>query len=365
MGRPLARIVPSEFGARFSVRTARRPLLAVVLLSAALVVAALLGTATGPMPIPWQDVAGTFLSYAGVDRWAPSERERLVIEQLRLPRVAAAMLTGMALAVSGATMQALFRNPMADPGLLGVSAGAAAGAVVAIAFGLRAASIWTVPATAFAGAMGAVLLVTLLGAAAGRGSMIGLLLAGIAVSSFLGAVMSVIVAVVPRDEELRGILYWLAGGFSGASWEHVRAVSVPIIVASAAICLFGRDLNLLMLGDETARSSGVEVMRVRFGLLGLAALATGSAVAVSGTIGFVGLIVPHAVRLVLGPDNRILLPGSCLTGAVFLLLADTFAKSVTQPAEIQVGMITALCGAPVFALLLLRQGRSSSLSNSF
>lgn len=341
-----------------------RAFLAVLVLLVGLWAAAVLGTATGPVPIPWQEVAGTFLGYAGVDRWAPSERDRLVIEQLRLPRVAAAMLTGMALAVSGAVMQAIFRNPMAEPGLLGVSAGASAGAVAAIAFGLRAASIWTVPTMAFLGAMAAVLAVTVLGTAAGRGSMTGLLLAGVALSSFLGAVVSVIVAVVPRDEELRGILYWLAGGFAGASWEYVRMVALPILVAAFVMCLFGRDLNLLALGDETARSSGVEVTRVRYGLLGLAALATGSAVAVSGTIGFVGLIVPHAVRLVLGSDNRVVLPVSCLAGAVFLLLADTAAKSVAQPAEIQVGMVTALFGAPVFALLLLRQGRRASFTNS-
>lgn len=360
MDRPLASLGHAEGEQGLALRNSRRLLVATLLLSVALIASAVLGAATGPMPIPWQEVAGTFLSYAGIDRWAPSERERLVIEQLRLPRVAAAVLTGMALATSGAVMQALFRNPMAEPGLLGVSAGASAGAVVAIAFGLRAASIWTVPAAAFLGAMVAVLLVTMLGAAAGRGSMIGLLLAGVALSSFLGAIVSVIIAVVPRDEELRGILYWLAGGFSGASWQYVRAVAVPILASTAAMCFFGRDLNLMVLGDETARSSGVEVTRVRFGLLAMASLATGSAVAVSGTIGFVGLIVPHGIRLLLGGDNRIVLPLSCLAGATFLLLADTVAKSVIHPAELQVGMITSLCGAPVFAILLIRNGRRST-----
>lgn len=334
-----------------------RLLLAASILAVLLIAAAVVSAAVGPYNIPLSHVAGIVLGYVGIDAWTYTRTEQLVVEQLRLPRVVIAALVGAALAVSGATMQALFRNPMADPGIIGVSSGAATGAVIALAFGLNTNVPWVLPGMAFAGALGASFLVYGIAVVGGRFSMATLLLAGVAVSAFLGAVISTILAMVPNDESLRGIVYWLAGGLAGSSWEYVRIVSVPIAGGVLVLMLYGRDLNLLLLGDDIARSSGVSVVRTRTLLLTLAAVVTGSAVAVSGTIGFVGLVIPHVLRLVLGPDHRILLPASALGGACFLLIADTIARLVVRPAELQVGMVTAFVGAPFFVLVLIRNKR--------
>jgi len=318
-------------------------------------VAAVMAVATGPLRIPPGHVVSVLAARAGVHLGEHEERERLVVERLRLPRVVLATLAGASLAAAGATMQALFRNPLADPGLLGVSSGAATGAVVAIASGLGAASLWWVCGSAFGGALGAVALVYLLGSPGGVPVPSSLLLAGVAVSAFLGSVTSVVIALVPPDEALRGILFWLAGGFSGASWAYARVVAVPIAAGLIVMGLAGRQLNLLTVSEEVAATSGVRVGRTRALLLGSATLVTAASVSVSGTIGFVGLVVPHLLRLVMGPDYRYLLPASMLAGAAVLVGADTVARTVVRPAELQVGMVTALVGAPVFAAILLRQ----------
>jgi len=334
-----------------------RLLAALSALSVLLVATSILSASIGPYNIPLSHVAGIGMSHVGIDFSSHTRTEQLVVEQLRLPRVVIAALVGMALAVAGATMQALFRNPMADPGIIGVSSGAATGAVVAIAFGLSTTLPWSLPAFAFVGALGASFLVYGIAMVGGRFSMATLLLAGVAVGAFLTAVISTILALVPNDENLRGIVYWLAGGLAGSSWAYVRLVSLPIVGGTLLLILYGRDLNLLLLGDDIARSSGVNVQRTRTLLLVAASVVTGSAVAVSGTIGFVGLVVPHVFRLILGPDHRLLLPASALGGACFLLLADTIARLVVRPAELQVGMVTAFVGAPFFVLLLIRNNR--------
>ena len=265
----------------------------------------------------------------------------------------------MALGVAGATMQGLFRNPMADPGIIGVSAGGAVGAVVAIATGLTGLFFLALPAFAFVGAMAATFLVYGIAAVGGRFSMATLLLAGVAVNAFLGAVVSAIIIVLPDNEALREILFWLAGGLDSRSWEHVR-ISAPLILGGVAvIVLMSRDLNLMMLGDDEARSMGVRVGLARPVLLAAAALATGAAVAVSGTIAFVGLVTPHVIRLVLGPDHRVLVPMSAAGGAVFVIVADTVARTIVQPAEFRVGVLTAFVGAPFFILLLIKNKRQA------
>ena len=266
-------------------------------------------------------------------------------------------LVGMALGVAGATMQGLFRNPMADPGIIGVSAGGAVGAVVAIATGITGLFFLALPAFAFIGALGASFLVYGIAAIGGRFSMATLLLAGVAVNAFLGAIVSAIIILLPDNGALREILFWLAGGLDSRSWEHVR-ISAPLILAgTAVIAIMARDLNLLTLGDDEARSMGLRVGVTRITLLGAAALVTGSAVAVSGTIAFVGLVTPHILRLVLGPDHRVLVPMSALGGAAFVILADTVARSVIQPAELPVSIITAFVGAPFFIFLLIKNKR--------
>lgn len=311
----------------------------------------------GAFGISLESVTSVFLGFAGIEFGSATRTEQLVIEQLRLPRLLVGALVGMGLGVAGATMQALFRNPMADPGIIGVSAGAATGAVVALAFKLTGWFPFALQAFAFTGAIGAAFLVYGIALVGGRFSMATLLLAGIAISAFLSAVMSTVILMVPDEENLRGIVYWLAGGLSGSGWEYVRVAAMPILLGVGVITVFARDLNLLLLGDEIARSTGVPVDWLRPILLTVAAIITGAAVAVSGTIAFVGLVVPHVVRLIVGPDHRVLIPASALAGALFVVLADTVARLAVRPAELQVGMVTAFIGAPFFLALLLRNQR--------
>lgn len=252
-------------------------------------------------------------------------------------------------------MQGLFRNPLADPGIIGVSAGGALGAVIAIATGLAAISTLYLPLFAFTGAAGAMVLVFVV-AMAGRGrmSMASLLLTGVAVSSLLGAITSAIIILTSQLEAQRQMVFWLAGGLEAARWDTVRIV-LPIVAAGFIVILaFGRDLNLLLVGDDEAKSLGVRTGLVRSALITAAALLTGTAVAFSGTIAFVGLVVPHSIRMIAGPDHRALLPLSALGGGLFLLIADTLARNIAHPVEIRVGIITALFGAPFFLFLLIK-----------
>ena len=356
----LSRVVglPTLRGYRQSSVTAR---LAVgfSFLLALVLAAALVSLSLGPVNIPASHVASIVLSLLGLDFVDFSRTEQLVIEQIRLPRIVVGASVGMALGVAGATMQGLFRNPMADPGIIGVSAGGAVGAVVAIATGMTGLFFLALPAFAFVGAMAATFLVYGIAAVGGRFSMATLLLAGVAVNAFLGAVVSAIIILLPDNEALREILFWLVGGLDSRSWEHVR-ISAPLILGGVAVVvLMARDLNLMMLGDDEARSMGVRVGLARPGLLAAAALATGAAVAVSGTIAFVGLVTPHVIRLVLGPDHRVLVPMSAAGGAVFVIVADTVARTIVQPAEFRVGVLTAFVGAPFFILLLIKNKRQA------
>ncbi len=321
--------------------------------------AAIASLALGPLGIPVSHVAAIVLDRVGIDVADFTITEKLVVEQLRAPRILVGGLVGMALGVSGAALQGLFRNPMADPGIIGVSAGGATGAVLSIALGLNTLFFLALPLFSFAGAMGAAFLVYGIAAVGGRVSMPTLLLAGVAVSSFLGAVVSAVIVMVPADAALREILFWLAGGLDGRTWEHVRIAVGPILVGVAIITLLSRDLNLLMLGDEEARSLGVRVRLVRPLILATAALVTGTAVAFSGTIAFVGLVVPHMLRLLFGPDHRVLIPLSAAGGALFVVVADTIARTAVQPTELRVGIITALVGAPFFLFLLIRNKRQA------
>ncbi|MEE9284369.1 MAG: iron chelate uptake ABC transporter family permease subunit [Dehalococcoidia bacterium] len=328
-------------------------------LSVLLLSAAMASLAMGPVEIPVGHVAAIILDRVGLDLADYTRTEELVVEQLRAPRILVGGLVGMALGVAGAAMQGLFRNPMADPGIIGVSAGGATGAVLAIALGLSTLFFLALPLFAFAGALGAAFLVYAIASFGGRVSMPTLLLAGVAVSSFLGAVVSAVIVLVPANESLREILFWLAGGLDGRTWEHVRIAAGPILAGVAVLTLVSRDLNLLLLGDEEARSMGVPVQVVRPLIIATAALVTGTAVAFSGTIAFVGLVVPHMLRLLFGPDHRVLVPLSAVGGALFVVVADTIARTVIQPTELRVGIITAFVGAPFFLFLLVRNKRQA------
>ena len=315
---------------------------------------ALVSLSLGPFSIPIYHMASIILEPISLELSSYSHTEELVITQLRLPRIIVGTLVGMALGIAGATMQGLFRNPMADPGIIGVSAGGALGAVAAIALGVSSIFYQALSVFAFLGAVGAAFLVFGIASIGGRFSMATLLLAGVAISAFFSAIVAAIMVLVPSNEALREILFWLTGGLDSRSWEHVRLAAPPILGGSAVIFMLSRDLNLLMLGDDEAKSMGVRVSVIRPVLLATAALITGVAVAVSGTIAFVGLVVPHILRLVVGPDHRLLIPLSAVGGALFMVIADTIARTVVQPAEFRVGIITAFVGAPFFIFLLIR-----------
>ena len=315
---------------------------------------ALVSLSLGPFSIPIYHMVSIILEPISLELSSYSHTEELVITQLRLPRIIVGTLVGMALGIAGATMQGLFRNPMADPGIIGVSAGGALGAVAAIALGVSSIFYQALSVFAFLGAVGAAFLVFGIASIGGRFSMATLLLAGVAISAFFSAIVAAIMVLVPSNEALREILFWLTGGLDSRSWEHVRLAAPPILGGSAVIFMLSRDLNLLMLGDDEAKSMGVRVSVIRPVLLATAALITGVAVAVSGTIAFVGLVVPHILRLVVGPDHRLLIPLSAVGGALFMVIADTIARTAVQPAEFRVGIITAFVGAPFFIFLLIR-----------
>jgi len=278
-----------------------------------------------------------------------------IIVDIRLPRILLAGLVGAALAVAGATYQGLFRNPLADPYLLGVASGAGLGATVAflIPFTISWMSLGAVPLFAFIGAMGAVVVVYSLARVGKTLPATTLILAGVALGAFLSSITSYLMTIC--GEELHGIVFWLMGGLSLTKWSEVWTVLPCVLVGIVIICLHARPLNVMQLDEEQAQQLGINVERVKLTLLGAATLITSAAVCFTGLIGFVGIIVPHAVRLIWGPDHRFLLPLSVLVGAVFLILADTLAHTLLSPTEIPVGVITAFCGAPFFLYLLRRK----------
>lgn len=320
--------------------------LSVVLLAVAL------GSATrGPVAIEYTVVAKVILdSLPGVSFRVP-DTASVIVTTLRLPRIALAAVIGFALGASGTVMQGFFRNPMADPSIIGVSTGAAVGAVAWIVLPLALPFGFGLQGTAFAGALIAAFAVYLIATEDGGTPVATLLLAGVAVQTFLGAVISYL--LIQSGENLERVTYWLMGHLHDAGWNEVL-ITLPLTVGTfVVLATYARDLNVLLLGERDAHSLGIEVERTKRILLALSSVLTAAAVAVSGVIGFVGLIVPHAMRLLVGPDHRILLPTSALGGGIFLVVADTVAR--TGPAELPVGIVTAAVGAPFFLYLLRRR----------
>jgi iron complex transport system permease protein len=278
--------------------------------------------------------------------------ESLIVWQLRVPRVLLAFLVGGGLGVTGAALQALVRNPLADPYLLGLSGGAGLGAVAAIALNTGAA--WAVPLAAFAGALAAVALVYRLAVVSGRRlDPRVLLLAGVVVGAFAAAIMSAII-VLSDAPQLRNAILWLLGGLGSASWDALLLLSLYSVVPLAALWFVARQLDLLALGEETAAHLGADPERLKRTVYLAASLLTAASVATCGIIGFVGLVIPHAVRRAWTPLHRILVPASFLAGGAFLVLADALARTVLRPVELPVGVVTALVGVPLFAVLLRR-----------
>jgi len=327
----------------------------------ALLLVLVLAAGIGSVRIAPGEVLSILLERAGValePTWP--ETASIILWDIRLPRVLMAMLVGMALSVAGGAYQGLFQNPLADPYVLGVSSGAALGGALAIAFleriRLPLGGLWQlgpVPLLAFLGALGAVTLVYSLASVGGRIRLTGLLLAGVAVGSLALSLVSLILYFT--DSQARdAIVFWMMGGLGGANWWKVGWMLPYLAVGLAVLIAHGRELNAFLLGEETARTMGVDVEVLKRVVLIAGALLTAASVAFAGAIGFVGLIVPHLVRLLVGPDHRYLLPASALVGAVVLVLADTLARSLLGATEIPVGLVMALLGGPFFLWMLRR-----------
>jgi len=278
-----------------------------------------------------------------------------IVRRLRLPRAVLAAMVGGSLAASGATFQALLRNPLAEPYILGISGGAAVGAVFAIALGGVAAGAGIVAAAALAGALLAVVLVFRIAAVAGRALDTRiLLLAGVVAGAFFNACILLALTFADADA-FRSAVFWMMGSFSAASWRSIALLGAGMVPALVVLMSLARPLNLLAVGEETAAYLGTRVERTKLLAYGVASLLTAGAVAVSGVIGFVGLVVPHVVRMLWGADHRFLLPASVLLGASFAILADTLARTAAAPTELPVGVVTAFVGVPFFVYLLRRR----------
>ncbi len=315
-----------------------------VCLLLAVLISLILGLLAGAVPLSLHQVWEAL--------WRPDADAAVIVRQLRAPRVLLAFLVGGSLGVSGAALQAMIRNPLAEPYLLGLSGGAGLGAVVAIA--TRAAGPWAVPVAAFLGALAAVSLVYRLSLVAGRRlDPRVLLLSGVVVGSFAGALMSAII-VLSSASQVRNAFLWLLGGFGAASWQALGVFAAYAVAPLAAIGWNARGLDLIALGDEPAHHLGAEVERTRRLVYLCTALLTAASVATSGIIGFVGLVVPHAVRRIARPLHRSLLPLVFLSGGSFMVLSDVVSRTVVRPLELPVGVITALVGVPLFAVLLRR-----------
>jgi len=333
---------------------------AIIVLAILLVVMMLVSMTTGASGASaWTVIRGWF----GLAPDLPEQvlRDHAVIYNIRLPRMLLGVLVGAALAVSGLLMQGLFRNPLADPGLVGVSAGAGLGAIGIIVLGTTMLApltaflgIYALQLASFGGGLVTTFILYRVATRSGQTAIATMLLAGIAIGALAGALSGVMVYIA-NDAQLRDLTFWGLGSLAGANWTKIAASGPIIIVSLAAAAFLSKGLNALMLGEATAAHLGVRVQRFKIVTIVAVAGATGASVAVSGGIGFVGIVVPHLLRLVIGPDHRYLLPATALLGASFLLMADAASRLIVAPAEMPIGIITAAFGGPFFLWILLRK----------
>jgi iron complex transport system permease protein len=330
-----------------------RTLLFRTAIATALLVAIMLACALiGPQDISLK------AAFGGAPAGAAPSPDYEILVRVRIPRVLLAAMVGAALAASGVVFQALLRNPLADPYILGVSSGAGLGAMIAVIGGLS----WTlwgrspIAVFAFAGALGTVWLVWGIGRVTGKYQVTGLLLAGVVVNAFFSAMIMFLVSIA-KGQQLHSTLFWLMGNMTEEDFFVLWVGGGGIVAGIFALFFLGPQLNVISVGREDARSIGIPVERIEFAAFAISAFITAVAVSLSGLIGFVGLIVPHAVRLLFGPDHRQLLPLSALAGAMFLVIADTVARMVVAPAQLPVGVVTAMIGGPFFLLLLVSHSR--------
>lgn len=333
------------------------PIMLVIML-ASMVLSAMMGA----VHVPPLEVVAIVINHLGapfgihIDA-AYTQQQDAVVWSIRMPRILLGVMVGSALAVSGAALQGMFRNPLADPGLIGVSNGAALGAVLALGLGIETLGRWTTPIFAFAGGVLFALLGYALARQNGRTEVVTLILAGIALNTFAGA-GTALVTFVANDAQLRAIIFWSMGSLGGATWDAVAAATPFVIAGLVASWWWRKPLNLMTLGEREARHLGVQTERVRFLVIVFTALMTGATVAVAGVVGFVGLIVPHVIRLVSGPNHRSLLPASAFGGAILVVLADLVARTVISPLELPLGVLTAFIGGPFLLILMLKTRRA-------
>ncbi len=344
----------------------RRHLGIILLLGLALVACLVAAAAVGSVSVPFGDVikiCWNAVSPFNIDPTWRATHETIILH-VRLPRVLGGALAGAALATAGVVFQGLLRNPMADPYIIGTSAGAALGATIAMMLPLSMTFLGfgMVPLLAFAGALATVMLVYRLARVGGRTPVVSMLLAGFVVSAMLTALMYLMITMSDSlNEKLRSVYGFLLGGISVGGWGQIAVIAPVIILGVLLARLTAFRLNAFALGEDGAAHVGVDVERSKALFLALGSVLTAAAVCIGGLIGFVGLVVPHSLRLVLGPDHRLLVPGSAIAGGAFLVVADLLARTLSSPREIQVGIITALIGAPIFIYLLRRGGKEYGL----
>jgi len=332
------------------------PLLFIILLAA---------VGIGSTSLSWTTILRVLqmkiLPHAWASTTSVSNADEVIVWLIRIPRVVVAFFVGAGLAAAGVIMQGLFRNPLAEPGIVGAGAGAVLGGVISFVAGWNSRSVITLPVMAMLGALIALSLVYAMATRGGATPVATLLLSGVAVSALLGAVSSLLLSLnIVNWQIAQDIVFWMMGGLDARTWTHVWLCAPFVVLGLVASLIQTRDLDLLQLGEETAASFGVNVESSKRMLTLTAAILTGAAVAVAGMIGFVGLLIPHAVRLILGPSNRSLLVASAVTGGAFLVLCDILARTLHPPTEIRLGIITALFGGPLFIFLLLRQYRGTT-----
>ncbi len=324
-----------------------------VYLVAILCLTIVLTTAIGPVYVPPMEILALLGGKLQLcETSSIPHKHEVIIFQIRLPRIFLGILVGLSLATAGTALQGLFKNPMADPYIIGIASGAAVGAVLSILVLPPIFSVYTTPIMAFLGALFTIFLVYNIAKVGGKIPVDTLLLTGIAVSLFLGAVLSFMMSIA--GEALHSIFFWIMGGLWLASWTQVKIIVLPVLVCFGLIYLFAKDLNAMLLGDESAQTLGINVENAKRILLVLSALITAAAVSFTGTIGFVGLIIPHITRNLVGPDHRILFPASALVGGIFLVWTDALARLL---GEMPVGILTAFFGAPFFIYLLKKRKR--------
>ena len=315
-----------------------------------LAVAALVSLCLGIVSLSPADALSTLFNPANAE-----VLDSAVIWNIRLPRILVAMLVGAALATTGVVMQAILRNPLAEPGITGVSAGAAVGAVAGITLGLSNNAFWSIPLAAFVGAAVVTLILQFVLRTRKDLGSATIILVGVSLSALAGAIINVLIANAPDDALVRSAMFWLAGDLELREWRHVAVALAPILAGVTYFFARIRALDALALGEQIAETSGVNVQRERALLLLVASLVTGAAVSVSGIISFVGLVVPHALRLIVGAAHARLLPLSLIGGALFMVVADTVARTAFGNTVVQTGVVAALVGAPIFLMLLLRK----------